>query len=771
MGEPTETSLRYRRPWYWMFVLAAIVSVAAGFVVQNARVRDAAARLQFESAQSLRLQRGKDRVNEYFADASQLANSGARMAQELPADTKLIGSLLRAGFLARHDTAIYGYGVFYAPYAFDGRTRLVDLYDHAGKKMYNRYDRVVGNMVEVVYAGDERGPNDYTRYPWFKEALARPREVIYEGPYTENQRSFITTSRAFYRKGRLAGVVAVDALTDDFRKMLAGPLVSGDYAWMDAGSVYLLGTAPLPKNIPRVVQSAGIAYATLADLHLASDARPLAAIRQRDAVEAAVVIILILGMAIVVAFGLLQRWRGEEGRRILELARTKLEQEIETRRRVESELRRVAYLDDLTGLPNRLAFMDALFALLGESERSTHAVFLIDLDHFNITNETLGHPAGDELLRVVAARLKGAIGGKALVARLGGDEYVILSACTLGTIDEFSGLLLRAIAEPVVLYGRTMHPRASIGVAVVDGSYREPQEVLRDADIAMYAAKAAGRGRHTVFDTEMRDQIARDSELEVQLRRALEHGEIVPYYQPVVDLRTYKTISFEALARWNRNGEIVPAYEFVAFAEARGFVHDIDAAIVRATLGQAKAIFALFPDSSIALNVSAPELSTPDYATHLLRLLEEHAVAPERIRLEITETTMMTRANETRETLEQLAESGVTVVLDDFGTGYSSLAYLQRLSISGVKIDRSFVENIDRDERAREIVRSIVALAQALGLTTIAEGVERAAQVHELALLGVMHGQGFFFSQAVSIGTLADAEIPDEKPAAASREI
>lgn len=326
-------------------------------------------------------------------------------------------------------------------------------------------------------------------------------------------------------------------------------------------------------------------------------------------------------------------------------------------------------------------------------------------------------------------------------------------------------VILSTIADPAVLYGRTIYPQASIGIAVVDESYRGPEELLRDADIAMYAAKNRGRARSAIFDTEMRRQVALDAELELDLRRAIEHGDIVPHYQPIVELANGTVTSFEALARWQRHDATLSASQFVPFSEARGFVYQIDASVQRNVLAHAKSILALFPQANIALNVSAPELTSPLFAEQLGGLLSEFGVQPACIRLEITETTMMTRADEAHKTLNALTKLGISVVLDDFGTGYSSLSYLQRLPISGLKIDRSFVADIDSDDRSREIVRSIVALAHVLELTTTAEGVERAAQIDALAGLGVTYAQGFFFSPPLAIAQLADLAAAPRSPA------
>jgi diguanylate cyclase (GGDEF)-like protein len=491
-------------------------------------------------------------------------------------------------------------------------------------------------------------------------------------------------------------------------------------------------------------------------VHLTTDAQPLIVARRETLTAAAITVAVLWIFALCAGIFLVGRWRATAAAAVSRAEQTRLEGEIAVAKRVEAELRKAAFTDALTGLPNRGAFLQAGARVLAATRSGMHAVFLVDLDRFNITNETLGHPAGDELLRILAARLKARVGPEGFIGRLGGDEFVLLLPCTADRVYRMGEQLLRSIAEPAVLYGRTIYPQASIGIAIVERSYRFAEDLLRDADIAMYAAKNRGRARCALFDKEMRRQVALDAELELDLRRAIEHGAIVPYYQPIVELATGDVASFEALARWKRGSDTLTGSEFVPFSEARGFVYQIDATIQRATLSQAESILALFPSANIALNVSAPELTSPLFAEQLRGLLEEYAVNPETVRLEITETTMMTRADEAHKTLKALTELGISVVLDDFGTGYSSLAYLQRLPISGVKIDRSFVADIDTDERSHEIVRSIVALAHVLGLSTTAEGVEREAQIDALREVGVTYGQGFFFSPPVAVGRLAD---------------
>ncbi len=759
MGTTTERAAHdYRWPWYWLVVLGALAIAGTAAIIFGSQSRLRAIDESFAASQTVRLQQVVHRIDDYFACANQLTMSTGNLAAKTVGDMRRVRWFVAQLFESRRDANVYGLGVFYAPDVWPGG-RLANVYDHQSGRLWTRYTHRRVGFDEVLYVGPGRGTDDYVSTDWFRSAVRRHGVVTYYGPYTEDGRSFISVVRAFYGGGRLEGVASVDILTAQFRAMLSKDTRKGDVAWAQAPDKRsFVSTGPLTKNRSDYRDaSMGLAYSR-GVVHLTRDAAPLLAAHRETVTSAIVAVAALWLLALCTAVGLFGRWRATSAASVLRA-------DIAVAKRVEAELRKAAFTDDLTGLPNRAAFLETGARLL-EDRRSDHAVLLVDLDRFNITNETLGHPAGDELLRILAARLRASLPSGAFVGRLGGDEFAMLVPCGASEVYGLGEMILRVIAKPAVLYGRTIYPQASIGIAIVDDSYDAAQELLRDADIAMYAAKNRGRARCSVFDTEMRLQVALDAELELDLRRAIEHGDIVPHYQPIVELSTGAVRSFEALARWQRGGEALLGAAFVPFAESRGFVHQIDAAVQRAALAQAASILALFPGCNIAFNVSATELTSPLFAEQFRELLNEYSVEPRSVRLEITETAMMTRADEAHKMLKALVATGVSVVLDDFGTGYSSLSYLQRLPISGVKIDRSFVEEIDSDERSREIVRSIVALADVLDLTTTAEGVERIAQVEALRTLDVTYGQGFFFSPAIAMSHLSDLAIVDDRRAA-----
>jgi len=742
------------RPWYWLAVLALAAVAATALVVLSARAQLEDSERGFEAAQQLRLQRVEQRVDDYFAQSIELASFGAHTLGKARGNAALSRELTGAILLSRHRRDVYGVGVFYQPYAFDAHDRLVSIYDHVGESGFSEVGR--GGFSEIVLVSDAvGGATDYTRFGWYRRAVAAHGSAAFFGPYSQS-RSFISTVQAFYGGHHLIGVVSVDTLTTSFKHLMAGAVGPNDVAWIESslgGGRKLVATGPIPTGA-RVDRRTSMRY-TGAFVHLSTNGAVLTAARRNVITMSIALIAAIWGLAVLIGIGLVQRSRAQELRRELLEERRRLEGQIAVSRTVEAELRKAAFTDTLTGLPNRAAFMEHAQAILaGDNTQPKHAVFFIDLDRFNIVNETLGHLAGDDLLRAIAARLRAISSEDDLIARLGGDEFVIIAAVR-APLEELAAKMLAYLGKPIVILGRTIYCEASIGIVAWDGEYRAPEELLRDADIAMYEAKRRGRSQAVTFDAAMRSRVAAESLLENDLRRAIDRGELLPYFQPIVSVEARTIVGFEALVRWNRpDGTIAPAHEFVHFAEQRGFVTAIDVLVFRDAFARAKTIFSLFPDATLAVNVSAAELSSPGFCEMVEEMIERHGLAGERIKFEITETAMMTSSEGARHTIERLRALGIEFALDDFGTGYSSLSYLQRLPIAELKIDRSFVAPLLTDPKALEIVRSIVLLAKSFGLSTTAEGVESLEQFELLASLGIDRAQGFFFSPAVDVATL-----------------
>ena len=417
--------------------------------------------------------------------------------------------------------------------------------------------------------------------------------------------------------------------------------------------------------------------------------------------------------------------------------------------------------DSLTGLPNRLSFIESLRDALrrGNASGSPVGVLFLDLDHFKLINDSIGHHAGDELLRAVAPRLRAHLRPGDIVARFGGDEFGVL-VDRLADEEEavaIAGRVADAFAEPYSMGGADHFVTASIGIAVARPSGREPVDaelLIRDADAAMYRAKEGGRGRCEVFDAEMRARAMRRLEVERELRHALERDELELHYQPVISLASGEIVALEGLVRWRHpeRGVLDPS-EFVSIAEDSGLIEPIGRWVQEAACRQALGWHAQRPDQrplDIAVNLSARQVAHRGLADSVEEILTQTGLDPVNLRLEITESVLVEESARATETLKALSELGVRLVLDDFGTGYSSLAYLNRFPFDALKIDRSFIDGLGIEQERTAIVEAVIGMARALSLDAIAEGVENEAQLAELRRLGCDYAQGHLFSRPLA---------------------
>ncbi len=432
-----------------------------------------------------------------------------------------------------------------------------------------------------------------------------------------------------------------------------------------------------------------------------------------------------------------------------------IERDITDRKLLEEQLRHQAFHDVLTGLPNRALFLDRLEHALvrGTRQGRSVAVLFVDLDRFKPVNDSLGHEVGDEVLRTVGRRLRECLRPEDTVARLGGDEFAVL----IEDVEDTSDATL--VAERV---GEAMRPEfevgdrevvlsASIGIAVSRAGQRDPGELLRAADIAMYKAKRTGKSRYEVFDPSMGARALKLLELEADLRRALERGELRLHYQPKVELATGNVVGVEALVRWEHPERgTVPLDEFIPLAEETGLILPIGRWILEQACRQARewqGQCRVGEPLEVSVNVSARQFGHPGLVGEVARVLEETGLEPKGLLLEITESVVMGDAESNAATLRELKELGVRLAIDDFGTGYSSLSYLHRFPVDALKIDRSFVDGLGRESEDMAIVRAVIALAHSLRLEVIAEGVETQEQAKRLQALGCQIAQGYFFSQ------------------------
>ena len=412
--------------------------------------------------------------------------------------------------------------------------------------------------------------------------------------------------------------------------------------------------------------------------------------------------------------------------------------------------------DALTGLPNRALLQERLGRALADAASAQGddavAVLFLDLDRFKVVNDSLGHAAGDDLLVAVAGRLAGCVRGGDTVARLGGDEFAILLAGlgAGGEATRTAGRIIRALEAPFRLGGRDVVTATSIGIAV-GGTGHVAADLLRDADVALYRAKARGRGRYAVFDTAMNARALERLELEADLRRALRRGEFEVYYQPKVDLGTGRLAGLEALVRWRHpvRGVVGPGV-FIPLAEETGLIQPLGQWVLEEACRQARRWGEAAGGGAavvVSVNLSARQFAQPTLVEDVARALEAAGADPHQVQLEITEGVAMGNAEATVEILRRLKELGVGLAIDDFGTGYSSLAYLKRFPVDALKIDRAFVTGLRRETADSSIVGAVVGLGRALRLAVVAEGVETAEEAAQLCELGCALGQGYHFAR------------------------
>jgi diguanylate cyclase (GGDEF)-like protein/PAS domain S-box-containing protein len=425
---------------------------------------------------------------------------------------------------------------------------------------------------------------------------------------------------------------------------------------------------------------------------------------------------------------------------------------------VQERLHTAGFVDPLTGLRNRADFVEGLGRRLEEfkQRRGTgrFAVLYLDLDRFKVVNDSLGHLVGDELLIAVSRRLESCLREADSLARLGGDEFAILLN-TVGDEQQANAIAFRiqeALSAPLLVGGREVFTSASIGIAFGQAQYSNPDEIMRDADTAMYHAKAHGKARHELFDADMHARERDRLGLENDLRHAVNSKDLEVHYQPIVSLSSGMCVGFESLVRWTRNGEAVSPATFVPVAEELGLIEPLGTWVLQ----QACRTFAdwkrRFPGAGlecITVNASSRQLTQQNFLLVVEQAIHDSGLKPCDLRIEITETALMDSPHEAAEILRQLRDFGVKIYLDDFGTGYSSLSHLHKLPVDALKIDRSFVRSLLCTDRPA-IVESILALARTLKTSVVAEGIESDVQARELERLGCTHAQGFLFSRPLS---------------------
>ena len=437
-----------------------------------------------------------------------------------------------------------------------------------------------------------------------------------------------------------------------------------------------------------------------------------------------------------------------------------LRSDLSQKRQTQEHLLYSTLHDALTGLPNRSLFTERLRHAMRRAARhpdDLFAVLFLDLDRFKDVNDNLGHFAGDELLRAVARRLEACLRPEDTVARLSGDEFAILlesitEASDAGRVAE---RIEEALSFPINLAGSEVLTSASMGIVTSSMAHDQPEQLLRSADMAMYRAKAAGRARYEMFDRTMHTDALARLQLETDLRRAVELGEFRLHYQPLVSLKTGRVTGLEALVRWEHPSRgLVHPGDFIPIAEETGLIVPMGRWVLDEACRQMKEWHQTHPRTeplTIGVNLSAKQFSQPDIVEQISSALSGSGINPRCLRIEITEAAIIDKGTSSANVLQKIRDLGVQIYLDDFGTGYSSLSYLHGLPIDAIKIDRAFVSNMDTDEKNLRLVRTILTLAEIVGVRAEAEGISTAEQLRELRSLNCEQGQGYLFSAPITI--------------------
>ncbi len=467
-----------------------------------------------------------------------------------------------------------------------------------------------------------------------------------------------------------------------------------------------------------------------------------------------------LELGIVDSFRIDQRYRRRDGEYVwartrvsaaeddgVMLAITHIEDVTEQRRAAE-QLRYAARHDELTGLPNRSYLMHILHDRLATAEIGEVAVLFVDLDHFKTINDSLGHEVGDQLLQSVAGRLRSALRDHDVLARFGGDEFIVVMK---GEPIDVAERLRKAIHPPMVIGEHELFITASIGYSTNHEGGMSPNDLMRDADAAMYRAKARGRDCHEAFEAGGFEAGVQTLRTSGELRRGIERGEVVPYYQPIVDLASGRVLGYEVLSRWlHPDRGLLPPNDYLPLAEETGVLIELGTRMLRDSLSQLaqwRAVGHPFADCYLSVNVGTRQLVDPNFAEIVVDALAETGIDANSLWLEITETALLSDVKSATVALRELRSLGLHLSVDDFGTGYSSLTYLKRFPIEAIKVDRSFVAGLGIEADDTTIVEAVVRLGQSLGLSVVAEGLESPLQLSRLRELGCDRGQGYLFGR------------------------
>jgi diguanylate cyclase (GGDEF)-like protein len=765
-------------PWVLFALLAALLS--AGILGY------ASIRAQNASTMAMNLQRANAantarQLGDFIEDANQLATATASVLGPVRNDRALVETTLLRLLGSARAGAVYGIGIWYEPYAFDGRTRYYGPYAHRSRQ-------ATGAGV-LTYEWMSQGYNFHSQH-WYRIGKRlESGSTAFTEPYFDTDYTYVSAVRPFDdAHGRFAGVVTVDTIMPLLQRITranSDPPSRIIYVTESNGQNFLY---PMPRALLAYAHAHGSRaravlqipprlfaqyLATLSGqprtdisvpleqtdwiVHNSVDSALIDAEASRSRTQA---LFAVAGIWLLAALLVLLAWRAKraiEHSRSLEIREAELTSEIADRIRLEEQLRETAYHDELTGLANRAAMLTQIESAIDRLRawRGYYfAVLFIDLDRFNVVNDSLGHDAGDTLLALIARRLETVLKPDESLARLGGDEFVMLQKNASDLSDTLDAVqrVQKALSEPFVVSGQEIFVSASIGIASGDQRYERPEEILRDADLAMYHAKRHGRSEFALFEPVMHERAIEQLEMESDLRRAIARRELFVEFHPIISLADGRVAGLEALARWHhpRRGLVMPG-DFIVLAEQTGLIAEIDEYVMNEACAAARPWVEEFPGLYLAVNASAADLSRGVLGRMVSKALAAASFPGSALKIEITETAVMENAEVGKKLLRNLP-SGVRIQIDDFGTGYSSLSYLQSLPIDELKIDRSFVLDMLRSAEAAEIVRAIISLAKTLRLNVTAEGVEQAEQAHLLGEWGVDFGQGHYYTTPLGSG-------------------
>ncbi|MDX2273179.1 MAG: EAL domain-containing protein [Cyanobacteriota bacterium] len=734
-------------------------------------------------------------------------SSPPAISRVFPSNSAAIADGLQRILSSTPAEAVYGIGVWYQPYAWD--PDLLNFSSYQSRPL-------AGSPLPIPDPNQLN--SDYRQQPWYQAAVSGQGDPVFTQPFVDSDGVYVTVAEAFYQGEALAGVVRVDVVLPQLNDFIVEASLNGaEFSYMTSGEGSLF-IHPFQEQLLAAARQAGEDPDSLNDLSHEDWRRFQEGYFTSPRQEAQVVVNPVgwklyinsaqkdwlvevgqlqrdlLGVGGLAWTGLALLWLGwqrinNQTQRTLKLEHEKarLEREISERKRTEMMLRQQEFQlreqakqldfeehhDSLTKLPNRNWLLIRLQTALDRAHTYSDyqfALLFLDLDRFKVLNDSLGHDLGDQVLKGLAKKLEACLRVVDAVARWGGDEFVIL----LDYLSEEKEALKIAeqiqatLRTPLVIDRQDVFVTASIGIALSNPTYDKPEDLLRDADIAVHRAKVQGRNCYEIFNPDMHSEAVALLQIESNLRRVIDQIQADPdqeqelqvYYQPILCLETQQVEGFEALVRWQHPtlGMVQPD-RFIYTAEETGLITAIDEWILRQACLQLQKWQQQFPTLrplSVSVNLSGRDFTQPRLLNWIDRVLEETGLPPSNLKLEMTESSVMSEMESVIQILHQLRTRGIPICIDDFGTGYSSLSYLHRFPIDVLKIDRAFVDHMGEQAEQDATVKAIITLAHSLNLTVIAEGIETPAQAAQLRRLGAEQGQGYYFSRPLNLEAATD---------------